>query len=455
MHGRVSTERGDERVTIWASGAGPVLRMPWTRSVAAPAPDRRAVPLAVAAAVVGVLGLAVGLAGGPPAPAAPRIVVAGPCGPAWVTGWQAAAQPVPGPAGPGGATFRMVVRPQVTGSQVRVRLSNAYGATPLAVGSTWAARSDGAAGQVSGTARPVAFGGAAGVTIPPGGQVWSDPVPLVAQAGVPLAVSLMVVDAPAVLTGHAVALQTSYRDGAALDSWLVLTGVDVLAPRPENAVVAVGDSITDGVGSPIDADERWSDALATRLADAGGAADMAVLNAGISRNRLLAGDPADGDTPLSRFDRDVTGAAGATDVVLHIGTNDIAAGAQADAIVAGMRLFAERGRAAGKRVFLTTITPSTSGAHGTPAATATRDAVNAWVLAHGRDVADGVFDFAAAVADPARPTRLASAFDSGDGLHLSAAGYRALAATVDVGSLTGSPCLADTSPVRVLVRDGG
>jgi lysophospholipase L1-like esterase len=102
-------------------------------------------------------------------------------------------------------------------------------------------------------------------------------------------------------------------------------------------------------------------------------------------------------------------------------------------------------------VFLTTITPSVTGAHGTPAAVATRDTVNTWVRAHGREHADGVFDFAAVVADPAQPSRLAPPFDSGDGLHLSAAGYRALAGAVDAAALTGSPCLADTSPARVVV----
>jgi lysophospholipase L1-like esterase len=416
-------------VAIWATGAA--LRMPWTRTVVAPVPDRRVSLLAVAAAVVGVLGLTVGLTGGQATPAGPRPVVAAPCAPAWVTGWQAGAQPVPAPSALAGATLRMVVHPQVSGSQLRLRLSNAYGATPLVVGS---------AGVDGG--RPVAFGGASGATIPPGGQVLSDPVPVTVRSGVPLVVGLVVVDAPAVLTGHVTALQTSYLDDTPVSSWLVLTGVDVLAPRPENAVVAIGDSITDGVGSPQDADERWSDALAGRLASAGGAADMAVLNAGISRNRLLAGDPDDGDAPLARFDRDVRGAAGATDVVLHIGTNDIADGAGPAAIVAGLRQFAERTRAAGRRVFLTTITPSSNGSHGTPAATATRDAVNAWVLGPGRRQADGVFDFAAAVADPADPARLAPAFDSGDGLHLSAAGYRALASTVEIRDLTGSPCLA-------------
>jgi len=446
--------------------------MSWTRTVPAPpapsGPGRRTRVLAAAVASIAVLGTAVALRGGPARIPPPLAAPTQACAPAWVTAWQTAAQPASASTGLAGSTLRMIVHPQVTGSEVRVRLSNAYGATPLVVGSVSAGRSNGnaaTAALVPGTAQPVGFGGVTGVTIPPGGQALSDPVPTVAEVGVPLAVSLFVVAAPSVVTEHAVALQTSYvshvgdvalaSGGGAFDattaSWLVLTGVDVLAPRPENAVVTVGDSITDGVGSGADADDRWSDALATRLTSAGGAADMAVLNAGISRNELLAGSAEDGDSPLGRFDRDVASAAGATDVVLHIGTNDIAAGRSVDAIVAGMEQFADRTRAAGKRVFLTTITPSTNGPHGTRAATAVRGAVNAWVLAHGRDHADGVFDFAAAVADPARPTRLAPAFDAGDGLHLSPAGYRALAGAVDIAGFTGSPCLADTSPARLVV----
>jgi lysophospholipase L1-like esterase len=388
------------------------------------------------------------------------------CGSGWVTGWQAASQPADADPRLGGSTLRMIVRPQVTGSEVRVRLSNAYGTGPLAVGAVSAARSDGGAGLLPGTVRPVAFGGRPGVVIPAGADVVSDPVPLVAEAGRPLAVSMFLPVRPAVVTQHAVALQTSYLsrpgdftlagDGPGFDtpvrSWLVLTGVDVLAPRAVNAVVTIGDSITDGVGTSADADQRWPDALSGLLTGTGGSTTMAVLNAGISRNRLLADDPAaDGDSPLTRFDRDVAAASGATDVVLHIGTNDIAAGRGAGDIVAGLQRFAERARTAVKRVFLTTITPSVTGAHGTPAAVATRDTVNTWVRAHGREHADGVFDFAAVVADPAQPSRLAPPFDSGDGLHLSAAGYRALAGAVDAAALTGSPCLADTTPARVVV----
>jgi lysophospholipase L1-like esterase len=182
---------------------------------------------------------------------------------------------------------------------------------------------------------------------------------------------------------------------------------------------------------------------------------MAVLNAGIARNELLTNrGRVGGDSPLLRIDREVVDVPGATDVVLHIGTNDVAAGRNATEIVSGLVRFADLARAGGRRVFLTTITPSTFGDHGTPQAAAVRDEVNRWVRERGPERADGVFDFAAAVADPGDPTRLLGRYDAGDGLHLSGAGYRALADAVDVTRLTGSPCLADRSPARVALADG-
>lgn len=416
--------------------------------------------LAVLVALTGSIGLAVATNES----YLPANTPAGACRPTWVTGWEAAAQPGPAEPGLSGATMRMVVHPQVTGSEVRLRLSNVYGATPLAVGAVTAARSDGAAGLILGTARPVPFDGQQAVVIPAGGEVVSDAVPLVVEAGSPLAVSLFLPVVPQVLTQHW-AMQVAYRSGpgdatfadagafgARLPSSVVLTGIDVHAPRPVNSVVAVGDSITDGMGAAPG--QSWPDVLGARLDDAGGTTTMAVLGAGISGNRLLAdGGPHHGDVPLTRFDRDVTAVDGATDVVLHIGTNDIAAGRSVVDIAAGLQHFAERARTAGKRVFLTTVTPSETGAHGTPAAVAARQELNAWVREHGSAYADGVFDFAAAVADPARPSRLAPPFDAGDGLHLSAAGYRALAAAVDPALLTGSPCLAGDLPSRLLVSN--
>ena len=390
------------------------------------------------------------------------------CAPAWGAAWRASPQPV-APAEPlAGRTLRMIVRPQVTGSQVRVHLSNRFGTAPLAVGSVSAGRADTGASLVPGTVAPVAFAGRPDAVVAPGAELVSDPVPVVAEAGRPIAVSVVLASDPDVVAGHPVALQTSYLSGAGdhsfdtdgdafatpVGSWMVVTGVDVRAPRPVDALVAMGDSITDGVGSELDSDSRWSDALSDRLSRRGGAATMSVLNAGISRNELLTDrGPEGGESPLSRFEREVTGVPGATDVVLHIGTNDIAAGRSGSEIVDGLVGFAGMARAAGKRVFLTTITPSTAGPHGTAQAATTRDEVNRWVREQGEDHADGVFDFAAAVADPARPSRLLDRYDSGDGLHLSAAGYRALADAVDVTQLSGSPCLTDGSPARIALSD--
>jgi lysophospholipase L1-like esterase len=399
------------------------------------------------------------------APAPVAVSTADPCGPSWVTSWLSAPQAAPGDPALDGATLRLIVHPQVTGSGVRVRLSNAYGTAPLTIGAVSAARSAGAARVMPGTLRPVTFGKRLSVVVPAGADVVSDPIPLIAEAGQALAVSVFLPVAPKVLTTHPVALQTSYlsrsgdftlsaggdRFAGRIGSWPLLTGVEVLAPQPVNAVIAVGDSITDGIGSDPDADERWSDALAGSLAAAGGSTTMAVLNAGISGNRLLDDDPGrTGASPIDRFGRDIGGVGGATDVVLHIGTNDIAAGRNATEIVAGLLGFTDRAKAAGKRVFLTTITPSDVGPHGTAAAVRTRTAVNAWIRTRGGTDADGVFDFAAAVADPVQPSRLARAYDSGDGLHLSVAGYRALAGAVDQAALTGSPCLAGSARIRTV-----
>jgi lysophospholipase L1-like esterase len=445
--------------------AGAALRAAGRR-LRAGRPGRAALPsgAAVLAALVCAVGTLVAVGGtGSSATGTTRSgAVAPQCAPSWVTAWQPGVQRADPGLALGGRTLRMLVRPQVSGSEVRLRLSNRYGSLPLVVGSVSAARSGGGAALQPGTVTPVGFGGLSAVVVAPGAEVVSDPVPLVVEAGRPLAVSMFLPVQPSTVTGHAVALQTSWvsrpgdfalaPDPAGFDvpvgSWLVLAGVDVLAPRPVGTVVAIGDSITDGVGSRVDADERWSDALTERLASAGGPAVMSVLNAGISGNQLLADRRDVGDSPLTRFERDV-GATTATDVVLHIGTNDIAAGRGAAEIINGLVRFTDRARTTGTAVFLTTITPADHAAHGSAAAAAVREEVNGWIRTRGRQHADGVFDFAAAVADPQRPTRLAPPFDSGDGLHPSAAGYRALADAVDIDRLSGSPCLADGSAVRV------
>lgn len=389
-----------------------------------------------------------------PAPGA-----AGACGPAWVTGWLAADQAVPGDQ-LAGRTLRMQIRPQADGSRVRVRLSNRYGDGPLGVGAATLAR--GGAGAAADAPIAVRFAGRPDVTVPAGQAVLSDEVPVPAVTGAPLAVSLFLSEVPRRISSHPVAMQTAYLSGpgdattgtsgagygTTLQSWPVLSGLDVLADRPAAALVLVGDSIVDGVGSTPDGQDRLTDVLAARLRGAGGDRVMTVLNAGLSRNQLLDDDPSDGgDSPRSRFDDDLAGDAAARDVLLLAGTNDVEAGASAAEIVAGLTRFADRVRASGRRVFLTTILPSTLAGRGTPRGIAVRDQVNAWVRTRGPAHADGVVDLAAVAADPSDPRRLRPGFDSGDGLHPSPAGYRALAEAIPVGAFSGSPCRVGRPPV--------
>lgn len=414
------------------------------------------------AAVLAVL-VPAALAGGC-ARAQPSASATSSCGASWVTAWHASEQSVPGDQ-LAGRTLRMQARPQADGAQVRLRMSNRYGDGPLVIGAMTAAR--GGSGPAATGAVPVRVAGRSGVTIPAGQDVLTDPVPVAVTAGMPLAVSVFLAGVPARISSHPVALQTAYLsgpgdattdlDGAGFDttlqSWPVLAGVDVLAPRPPASIVLIGDSIIDGVGSTPGGQDRLTDALAARLRGAGGDRTMTVLNAGLSRNQLLDDDPSDGgDSPLTRFEADVAGEPATRDVLLQAGTNDIEAGASASEIVDGLTRFADAVRSSGRRVLLVTIPPSTVSVRGTAQGIAVREEVNDWVRTRGPEQADGVVDFAGALADPSDRRRLRPAFDSGDGLHPSPAGYRALAGAIPVPALSGSPCLAGSAATPIVAE---
>ena len=230
-------------------------------------------------------------------------------------------------------------------------------------------------------------------------------------------------------------------------SWYLLSGVDVLAPRRDRgAVVALGDSITDGVGSPLDANARYPNDLARRFAARAGAT-LSVVDEGIGGNRVLDQTPCCGAGAVARFRRDVLGQPGVRDVILLEGINDIGqsqsrgpltaphTSVSALQIVEGYERIIAMAHAAGLRVFGATLTPFHGARYWTPAGEAKREAVNAWIRTSG--AFDGVIDFAAAVAEPGDPQQLAPAFDSGDHLHPDAAGYRAMARAVDLAALLG------------------
>lgn len=356
------------------------------------------------------------------------------------------------------ATLRQVVRLQGAATRVRVRFSNRFGTAPLRIdGATIARAPDAASARIdAATLRPLRFGGATAVTIPAGADYWSDPVDLAAAAGTDLAISLYVAQPPAQQTGHPGSRATSYlvhgdhrSDGdlpgaKTVDHWFQIAGIEAVAPRAR-AIVAFGDSITDGYGVKPNTNARWTDALQRRLRAAPGMANVAVLNAGIGGNRLL--NDGLGPNALARFDHDVIGQPGVTHLIVLEGVNDlgtltreapVAPEAHA-ALVARMidayRQIVARAHARGIKAIGATIMPYAGSAYYHPDAQneADRQAVNRWIRTPGNF--DAVIDLDAAMRDPADPRRLRKDYDSGDGLHPSVAGYAAMAAAVPLGVL--------------------
>ncbi|WP_030952533.1 SGNH/GDSL hydrolase family protein [Streptomyces sp. NRRL S-481] len=349
-------------------------------------------------------------------------------------------------------TLRLVVHTSAGGPRVRVRFDNTFAAAPVRIGSaTVAVRASGAAAH--GEPVPLAFRGAAGVEIPAGAQAYSDPLDFPVPADTDLLVSFHLPGTVPAAPVHRLAQQRSYvsgpgdhaADGSAapytsvITSWPLLAGVDV-AGGP-GSVVLLGDSITDGDKSTPDANRRWPDVLAGRLLSQSAVPRYGVLNQGISGNRVVTdrypGDGVSTDgagvSALHRFDRDVLAQTSARTAVVFEGINDLRWDTSAEQVIAGLRELAARGHARGVRMLAATILPCEGEARCTAAVDARRVTVNEWI--RDGEVFDGVLDFDAVVRDPARPSRMLPAYDSGDHLHPGDAGLAALAGSVDLSLL--------------------
>ena len=371
----------------------------------------------------------------------------------WVGSW-ASAQMAPdannslSPQDYPNATLRQVVRLSLGGEQLRVRLSNAYGTQPLTITAARVAVSMAlnTARIDPATNRPLTFSGAPTVTIPAGADAWSDPVALKVAPLTSLAISLHYPAAPSVQTGHPGSRATSYvlpgdHTAAAdlpgaktADRWFQIASIDVVPTQKTGAIVAFGDSITDGYGVQPNTNLRWTDGLIERLKAAG--KPIAVLNLGIGGNRVLADGL--GPSGLSRFDRDVLGQSGVTHLIILEGVNDLGvlnrdkpADAQMNAwmakdLIGAYARMAAKARAKGIKVIGATILPYSGSAYYHPPAEAeaARQTINAWIRAPGNF--DAVIDWDAALRDPAKPTHLLPAYDN-DGLHPNMAGYKAMA----------------------------
>ena len=381
----------------------------------------------------------------------------------WTATWGAA------PAGPPPAgatmtlsnqTLRLVVHASVGGSRVRIRVSNEMGSAPLNIGMARIALRASGATLVAGTDRQLFFNGHASIAIPAGAALLSDPVGLNVPPFADLAVSFHLPGSSSATSIHNYARQTSYVSTTGnysassslpvqrrIATWPYLTEVDVSGAysglSAAAAVVALGDSLTDGQASTENGNRRWPDALARRLQrELGVAGNIGVVNRGLSGNCLLtefASTPLSGRRALERFDRDVLATSGAGWLFVLIGINDIILSPAArplpvENLIAGHLELVRRGRDGGLGMIGATLTPLEGQAYFNSTREAARKRFNDWIRSAG--AYDAVVDFDRALRDPARPTRLNPAYDSGDHLHPNDAGYQAMAQAVPLTLFT-------------------
>jgi lysophospholipase L1-like esterase len=371
----------------------------------------------------------------------------------WVGTWTTA--PAPAESGAfSNQTLRMTMRASLGGDTVRVRVSNAYGHRPLNVGNAYIAVRNGGPAIIAGSERKLSFGGENTVTIAAGAVVFSDPVALSVAPLADLAVSLYLpgeIPNDFQITGR-YARQTNYvsppGDFAAAEvmpiasltsDWFFVCGVDVIASPDAGGIVALGDSLTDGNISTMDAFCRWPDQLARRLTARHRGRPMAVMNQGLGGNRILF--DIRGDSGLRRFDRDVLSQPGVTHVIVMLGTNDIRnrwkkpeEEPTAAQMIAGLKQMAVRAHSRGIKIIGATLTPFGNETYmanaWNPKREEVRSAVNSWVREGG--AFDAVADFDKALRDPERPTQMLTKYDCGDGLHPSDLGYNKMGDAIDL-----------------------
>ncbi len=361
-------------------------------------------------------------------------------------------------------TLRLVAHTSTAGSRVRIRLSNEMGTTPLTIGAAAIALRQGGAQTIPGSHRALTFSGAASIKIPPGAPVLSDPVDLGVAALSDVVISVYLPAATPLTTVHPNALQTVYISPAgnftaaatfptARTTWMwpLLTEVDVSGTG--GAIATMGDSITDGVGSTNNTNNRWPDWLARRLQASSNDALMrlGVVNRGMAGNRLLTSavpGSLSGRSGLERFDRDVLATAGVRYLVFALGINDIGSASSsapvtAAMLIGGYRQLIARAHARGIAVIGTTLIPFQGSSYYSAAREATRQEVNTWIRTTNE--LDGTVDFDRVLRDPANPLRMQIAYDSGDHLHPSNFGYQAMGNAVPLDLFRAPAVLEETT----------
>ena len=395
------------------------------------------------------------------APTSSANVNASDCGEHWIDAWTASTQDTTAAVAPqvfaGGQlihtfakqTLRMIITPQASGDSIRVSFSNQFGTAELQLTDLHVAVAGEGSSVVAGTDHRLLFDGSTNVTIPPGATVLSDPTTFSVAAFVPLAITYYVPH-QSTLDVHVAAMHTEFAtprrsgdhagdvSGASytetLGSSLAVNSVEVQVPSSDTSVVAIGDSLTDGIGSTENGNARWTDDLNRRLQLT--SQHFVVVNAGISGNQVATDNIVGRDSRIEgaglstrhRFERDTLDQPGVGTVIVYSGINDLLApqsGHPADAVIDSYLAMIDEAHRAGVRILGATLTPA--GRSG--AVEAERQAVNRWIRTSA--AFDGVIDFDAAVRNPSDPSHITPELTT-DSLHLDDAGYRLLADAVDV-----------------------
>ncbi len=357
-------------------------------------------------------------------------------------------------------TLRQIVHLSVGGAALRVHLSNAFGTEPLHFTSVHIARPLSSSSPVIDPTsdKALSFSGSSDVIVPAAAEYISDPIDFPVAPLSNLAISFHLDTPPTQQTGHPGSRATSYYlhgdlvsaadlpAASKVDHWYQISGVDVSAPRNAAAIVALGDSITDGHGATSNGNDRWTDVLSQRLQASPATRYPSVLNQGIGGNHLLTDGL--GPNALARFDRDVLAQTGVRYLIVFEGVNDLGGLTRehevppaehallVERILDAYQQMLLRAHARGITVIGATITPYTGSDyyHPGPASEADRQAINQWIRAAGHF--DAVIDFDKALRDPQQPSRLLPSYDSGDHLHPSPTGYRAMADAIPLALFT-------------------
>ncbi|MGZ3690365.1 MAG: SGNH/GDSL hydrolase family protein [Pseudobdellovibrio sp.] len=358
----------------------------------------------------------------------------------WVSSWSSSMQPSTAPLELNNQSLSQTVHVSAGGKRWRVRLSNIFGESQVFIG---------VAHLTTATDSVLKFQGKTSFTIPSHGELVSDPVDVNVPAGTQLTVSLYFPQQTSLKSFHSVSLQKSYiltgdfskssdlSSSKFATSWYLLADVEVAAPEIKT-IVTLGDSITDGVGSTMEANHRWPDFLASRLREV--KAPFSIANQGIGFNRIL-DDQANANQPsisaLKRFSHDVLEQAGVSYIILLEGINDIGLTAPdvdpvdySKRLIVGYTQLIQQAHERHLKIFGATLTPTGGSGYGKFSRPQMRSTINDWIRTSGKF--DAVIDFDAALRDPKDPEKMQSQYDSGDHLHPNDAGYEAMARAIDL-----------------------